>query len=65
MKVDQFKKHQRVMYYMPFSDVGYGVVSSVNDKFVFVKFDMFWLCLIDGDANFTAQACDPENLTLI
>lgn len=67
---DGFEKHQRVKYTgghtNPYHINGVrgelGVVSSINDSYVFVKFDTPWLCLVDGDANYTAQACDPDDL---
>lgn len=44
-------------------DVEYGTVSSVNDKYVFVRFDKQVEKL--GWSGATSQACDPEDLTLI
>lgn len=41
-------------------DCEHGSVSSVNHKFVFVKFDAQVSVL--GWAGTTAQACDPDNL---
>lgn len=42
------------------SAIEYGTVSSVNQRFVFVKFDKQTARL--GFAATTAQACDPNDL---
>ncbi len=39
-----------------------GVVSSINDKFVFVKYDNGMCTMIDGDEPYTAAATSPWNL---
>lgn len=62
MKTKDFKPGDRVVYipthvYDDFNheDCERGVVSSINDKYVFVKF-------VDHMPN--AQACNPENLMM-
>ena len=39
-----------------------GVVSSVNEKFVFVKYDNLMCTMTTGDEPYTAQATKRENL---
>jgi hypothetical protein len=39
-----------------------GVVSSTNDKWVFVKYDNLDGRMVTGDEPYTAQATDPRNL---
>lgn len=39
-----------------------GVVSSTNDKQVFVKYDNLETLMKTGDEPFTAQATDPNDL---
>lgn len=39
-----------------------GVVSSVNEKFVFVKYDNLMCIMTTGDGPYTAQATKRENL---
>lgn len=39
-----------------------GVVSSTNDKFVFVKYDNAMCIMTTGDEPYTAQATDPNDL---
>jgi len=76
----KFKKGVRVVYipihahddfYHP--DCERGVVSSINEQFVFVKFDIntrhtngkpYTVKMMTGDENYTAQACDPRDLFL-
>lgn len=41
-----------------------GVVSSVNDCFVFVKYDNLICTMTSGDEPYTAQATDPDDLVL-
>ena len=78
MKRGKFRKGKRVVYvpthaHQNFNhpDCERGVVSSVNDKFVFVKFDIeaynnhgtkFDVKMMTGDEDYTAQACDPRDL---
>lgn len=71
MKLEQFKKGYRVKY-IPnhaegdenHSDCKEGVVSSVNDSWVFVKYDNLEMRMQTGDEPYTAQATDPEDLIL-
>jgi hypothetical protein len=58
-----FSRGQRVKYIRPFCESEYGVVSSTNQDYVFVKYDKPWLCLIDANAPYTAKATRPEDLT--
>ena len=68
-KTEKFKKGMRVMY-LPnhangnkhHEDRQYVVVSSKNDKFVFVKYDCLACQMVTGDEPYTAQATKPENL---
>ena len=62
MDIKHFKKHQRVKYTDSNGKSEFGVVSSVNNKLVFVKYDLPTLCLISGDADYTAQATSPRDL---
>jgi len=41
-----------------------GVVSSVNDKFVFVKYDNKMCIMTTGDEPYTAKATDPDDLVM-
>ena len=72
MKTNEFKKGQRVVYtpHHARGDVNHpdcekGVVSSANEKFVFVKYDNAMCIMVTGDEPYTAQATLPENLTLV
>ncbi len=65
----EFKKGQRVRYIPTHAegdethpDCQNGIVSSVNDKFVFVKYDNAMMIMITGDEPYTAQATLPEDL---
>jgi len=69
MTVDQFQKGQRVLYIPPHADgdpthedCKRGVISSKNDKFVFVKYDNLMCIMTTGDEPYTAQATSPEHL---
>jgi hypothetical protein len=42
-----------------------GVVSSTNDKFVFVKYDNLMCIMTTGDEPYTPQATNPEDLILL
>ena len=63
-----FHKGQRVQYVTTYAGEtlrpAYGVVSSKNDWFVFVKFDNTVMRMVTGDEPYTAQACLPEDLIL-
>jgi hypothetical protein len=39
-----------------------GVVSSTNDKWVFVKYDNLMCVMVTGDEPYTAAATDPNDL---
>jgi len=71
---DRFEKGVRVIYVPTHADgdfthpdCEYGVVSSKNYKYVFVKFDPKHLRVqyITGDEDVTAQACDPNDLITV
>jgi len=64
-----FHKGERVRYvpYHARGDVDNqacqsGVVSSTNDKWVFVKYDNLDCRMVTGDEPYTAQATDPNDL---
>ena len=68
-KLEDFHKGMRVMY-LPnhangdknHKDRQYGVVSSKNDTYVFVKYDCLACQMVTGDEPYTAQATLPKNL---
>ncbi len=69
MKTNDFKKGERVRYIPSHAkgdrfhkDCESGVVSSINDEFVFVKYDNAIMIMITGDEPYTAQATKPEDL---
>jgi hypothetical protein len=43
-------------------DIENGVVSSTNEKFVFVKYDNAACKMVTGDEPYTSQATKPEDL---
>ena len=43
-------------------DCQYGIVSSTNEHFVFVKYDCLACTMCTGDEPYTAQATKRENL---
>ena len=68
MKTSDFKKGDKVIY-IPnhangpnHNDCKRGVVSSINDTYVFVKYDNAMCFMVTGDEPYTAQATYPENL---
>ena len=69
MKTDDFRKGERVRF-IPYhargeklhSDCKNGVVTSVNDNYVFVKYDTIIMKMVTGDEPYTAQATNPEDL---
>jgi len=72
MKANEFKKGWRVRYVplhadgnLNHPDCQDGVVSSTNDKFVFVKYDNLMGIMITGDEPYTAQATDPDYLIIL
>jgi len=69
MKLEDFKKGDRVMYIpshaegdMRHKDSQKGVVSSKNDTWVFVKYDWAGCIMTTGDEPYTAQATKPGDL---
>lgn len=46
-------------------DCEHGVVSSVNDTVVFVKYDNGMCIMVTGDEPYTAQATNPRDLVKI
>ena len=65
----EFQKGQRVLYVphhagedLAHPDCQKGVVSSTNDKWVFVKYDNLDCVMKTGDEPYTAQATDPNDL---
>lgn len=73
MKSTDFSKGMRVRYYphhvdkgdVDHEDVQRGAVSSINDKWVFVKYDCAAGIMLTGDEPYTAAATDPEQLEVI
>ncbi len=69
MRLSEFKKGDKVKYIPTHAgnDPGHkdcecGVVSSVNEKFVFVKYNNDMCIMTTGDEPYTAQATSPEDL---
>lgn len=69
MELSEFKKGMRVRYvpshaYRDFrhKDCQNGVVSSTNEKFVFVKYDNAMGVMVTGDEPYTSQATSAEDL---
>lgn len=67
-----FKHGMRVLYVPSHirgkttnADCKRGIVSSVNDEFVFVKYDCAACKMLTGDEPYTAQATLPENLWIL
>jgi len=81
MELQEFKHGMRVAYipnhvglmallstsagYPYPKDVQLGVVSSINEQWVFVKFDNGVQQMVTGDEPYTAQACHPRHLVLL
>ena len=65
MKTNDFKKGYRVKYTPNYGDPEYGVVSSTNHRYVFVKYDNADCVMTTGDEPYTAQATLPNWLTII
>ncbi len=69
MEIMDFKKGDKVRY-IPLHargnskhpDCENGIVSSTNDKCVFVKYDNNMCIMVTGDEPYTSQATDPEDL---
>lgn len=71
MKTFDFKKGDKVTYIPSHAkgnrhhiDCENGVVSSINNKWVFVKYDNSMCIMITGDEPYTAQSTDPNELIL-
>lgn len=71
-KVADFHKGMRVRYIPThaYGDKNHpacedGVVSSTNDKNVFVKYDNLERTMVTGDEPYTAQATSPEDLIIL
>jgi hypothetical protein len=71
MKLSDFKKGMKVRYIPTHAngdtkhkDCENGVVSSVNDKYVFVKYDNLMCIMTNGDEPYTAQGTDPNDLVM-
>ena len=69
VKISDFKKGDKVKYIPTHAngdrkhkDCENGVVSSTNDRFVFVKYDNAMCIMTTGDEPYTAQATKPEDL---
>lgn len=72
MKVSDFKKGMKVRYVpthangdIKHQDCENGVVSSVNDRVVFVKYNNLMCIMTTGDEPYTAQATDPSDLVIV
>ena len=72
MKTSDFKKGMKVRYVPTHAngdtkhkDCENGVVSSVNDKWVFVKYNNLMCIMTTGDEPYTAQATDPTELVIL
>lgn len=61
--LEDFKPNQIVCYTSKCGRVEFGRVSSVNDTFVFVKFDD--QVRMHGMEGCTAQGCDPLDLVIL
>jgi hypothetical protein len=69
MELKDFNKGDRVRYIphhargdQNHKDCKNGVVSSKNEKFVFVKYDNLMCVMTTGDEPYTAAATSPEDL---
>ena len=69
MKLEDLKKGDWVRYIPTHAegdsahkDCQNGVVSSKNDRFVFVKYDNGMCIMTTGEEPYTAQATKPEDL---
>ena len=69
MKTSDFKHGDRVTYIpthagrdIKHKDCENGVVSSTNDRFVFVKYDNGMCIMTTGDEPYTSQATNPDDL---
>lgn len=72
LKLNDFKKGYRVLY-VPYHAKGVinhpdcrkGAVSSINNIFVFVKYDNLDCIMKTGDEDYTAQGTKPEQLIIL
>lgn len=69
MTTSDFKKGMFVRYVpthadgdVNHKDCQNGVVSSVNERFVFVKYDNAACVMVTGDEPYTSQATRPDDL---
>jgi hypothetical protein len=70
---EKFKKGMRVRYRPnhvdkdddSHPDIQKGCVSSINDRWVFVKYDNLSCKMFTGDEPFTAAATCPQDLEII
>ena len=69
MKVEEFKKGDKVRYIPHHADgdsrhedCENGVVSSTNEKIVFVKYNNAMCIMTTGDEPYTSQTTKPEDL---
>ena len=63
--VKDFKKNDKVVYKSSYGKPEFGVVSSINEFYVFVKYHNPHCSILTGDAPYTAQATRPEELNLL
>ena len=71
MKTSDFKKGMKVRYVPKHAhgDTKHkhcenGVVSSVNDRWVFIKYDNLMCTMTTGEEPYTAAATDPNDLVM-
>lgn len=71
MKTSDFQKGMKVRYVpnhangdASHKDCEDGVVSSTNDRFVFVKYDNAVCIMLTGDEPYTSQATNADDLIL-
>ena len=72
MNTSDFKKGMLVRYFpnhvergdYQHLDVQNGCVSSINDNWVFVKYDNLMCTMVTGDEPYTAAATSPDDLEI-
>jgi len=64
MKTSDFKHGDAVTYTSFAGKVEHGVVSSINEAFVFVKYNNAAYIVVSGDERIVAMATNPNDLTL-
>jgi len=62
--VNDFCIGDRVLIVSGKGELEHGMVSSTNSEFVFIKFDTPTNCITTPLADITAQACQPEYVTV-